>query len=138
YDGKPAIVDAGVGTYTAKTFSSQRYEIWTMQSLFHNLPVVNDTGQKEGNKYAADTANFVDKDGVAKFNVEITGAYPKSAEVEYWNRTYILDRKEPHFSIIDDFNLKQISGQTSLNFLSSCKIKKVSDGEAEIIGNGFK
>src|SRR5699024_10175363 len=41
YDGKPAIVDAGVGTYTAKTFSSQRYEIWTMQSLFHNLPVVN-------------------------------------------------------------------------------------------------
>ncbi len=31
-DGRPLLVDAGVGEYTAKTFSPQRYEIWTMQS----------------------------------------------------------------------------------------------------------
>ena len=31
-DGKPLIVDAGVETYRRKTFSPQRYEIWTMQS----------------------------------------------------------------------------------------------------------
>ena len=37
-DGKPFIIDLGVGTYTQKTFSDKRYEIWTMQSQFHNLP----------------------------------------------------------------------------------------------------
>jgi hypothetical protein len=37
-DGKPLIIDLGVETYTKKTFSEDRYEIWTMQSQFHNLP----------------------------------------------------------------------------------------------------
>ncbi len=37
-DGKPLIIDLGVGTYTARTFSKKRYEIWTMQSQFHNVP----------------------------------------------------------------------------------------------------
>ena len=37
-DGKPLIIDLGVETYTRKTFSADRYEIWTMQSQFHNLP----------------------------------------------------------------------------------------------------
>ena len=42
YDGKPVIIDVGVETYTKKTFSSQRYEIWTMQSQYHNLPTINE------------------------------------------------------------------------------------------------
>jgi hypothetical protein len=29
-DGMPAIIDVGVETYTSKTFSPQRYDIWTM------------------------------------------------------------------------------------------------------------
>ena len=37
-DGLPLIIDLGVETYTKKTFSGDRYEIWTMQSQFHNLP----------------------------------------------------------------------------------------------------
>ena len=37
-EGKPFIIDLGVGTYTQKTFSDKRYELWTMQSQFHNVP----------------------------------------------------------------------------------------------------
>ena len=37
-DGQPLFIDIGVESYTRKTFSPQRYEIWTMQSQFHNLP----------------------------------------------------------------------------------------------------
>ncbi|MCX6624562.1 MAG: heparinase II/III family protein, partial [Acidobacteria bacterium] len=40
-DGKPVIIDIGVETYSAKTFSAQRYDIWTMQSAWHNLPTVD-------------------------------------------------------------------------------------------------
>lgn len=37
-DGQPLIIDIGVETYQKKTFSPQRYDIWTMQSQYHNLP----------------------------------------------------------------------------------------------------
>ncbi|MBN1985680.1 MAG: heparinase II/III family protein, partial [Prolixibacteraceae bacterium] len=48
FDGKPCLVDIGRETYTAKTFSNRRYEIWTMQSQYHNLPKINGVDQKEG------------------------------------------------------------------------------------------
>ena len=35
-EGKPFLIDLGVETYTKKTFSKDRYEIWTMQSAYHN------------------------------------------------------------------------------------------------------
>ncbi len=38
--GQPVIIDVGVETYTAKTFSGSRYDIWTMQSAYHNLPTI--------------------------------------------------------------------------------------------------
>lgn len=37
-DGNPLFVDIGVETYQKKTFSPDRYAIWTMQSQYHNLP----------------------------------------------------------------------------------------------------
>jgi hypothetical protein len=37
-DGQPPIIDVGVETYSTKTFSASRYDIWTMQSGYHNLP----------------------------------------------------------------------------------------------------
>ena len=46
-DGKPFVIDLGVGTYTQKTFSDKRYEIWTMQSQFHNLPTFVENGTFE-------------------------------------------------------------------------------------------
>ena len=56
-DGKPLLIDIGVETYSKKTFSPQRYEIWTMQSAWHNLPQFIADGavydQKDGAAYAA-------------------------------------------------------------------------------------
>ncbi|RKM57997.1 heparinase [Butyrivibrio sp. X503] len=57
-DGKPFVIDLGVGTYTEKTFSERRYEIWTMQSKYHNLPTFTDESgaeimQKPGAEYVA-------------------------------------------------------------------------------------
>ncbi len=46
-DGMPILINPGVEFYTAKTFSAARYEIWTMQSSYHNLPEINGFMQKE-------------------------------------------------------------------------------------------
>src|SRR6185437_533365 len=50
-DGDPIVIDVGVGAYTAKTFSSDRYSIWTMQSAYHNLPTVGGVMQHAGDTY---------------------------------------------------------------------------------------
>jgi len=54
------VIDLGVGTYTQKTFSDRRYEIWTMQSQFHNLPTfIDEMGNIDelGNDAAKDVYN---------------------------------------------------------------------------------
>ena len=82
YDEKPVFIDSGAEAYCAKTFSDQRYEIWTMQSDYHNLPKINGVSQKNGEEYKADFFDL--KDG--EFICQIQGAYPKDACVNLWER----------------------------------------------------
>jgi Heparinase II/III-like protein len=82
----------GVETYTAKTFSPDRYSIWTMQSGYHNLPTVNDVSQKEGRKYAAKDVSYHVTDAKAALSMDIAGAYPQEAGIQSWRRTLTLER----------------------------------------------
>ncbi|MDH4196348.1 MAG: heparinase II/III-family protein [Candidatus Aminicenantes bacterium] len=91
-DGWPAIIDVGVETYTAKTFSSRRYEIWTMQSAYHNLPTVNGVMQKSGREFKARDVSYAADDDQAAFSLDIAGAYPEEARVRSWVRTVALNR----------------------------------------------
>ena len=52
-EGKPVLIGVGAGTYTAKNSSPQRYDIWTMQSAYHNLPTLDSVMQGYGGEYAA-------------------------------------------------------------------------------------
>lgn len=51
----PIFVDAGPLTYSQKTFSDKRYEIWTMQSGYHNLPTIDGYDEINGKQYGADS-----------------------------------------------------------------------------------
>jgi hypothetical protein len=86
-DGKPFLIDVGVGTYTAKTFSPRRYEIWTMQSAFHNLPTFGSVMQKDGEAFAARDADVELSDDFAAISMDIAGAYPPEAAVRSYRRT---------------------------------------------------
>lgn len=76
-DGEPLILDSGCGQYTKKTFSSKRYEIWTMRSEYHNLPTVNGVSQKNGGQFKASDISY-SKDGHS-ISMDIAGAYPPEA-----------------------------------------------------------
>ena len=52
-DGEPVIVDAGNMTYTAKTFSDERYTLWNVRSAYHNLPMIGGCEQQPGRAFAA-------------------------------------------------------------------------------------
>lgn len=90
FDKKPVLIDAGVGVYTRKTFSAQRYEIWSMQSCWHNCPEVNGAAQCAGKTYAA--GNFSLEDG--GIGVAFAGAYPKAAGIVQLKRRIIPTEEE--------------------------------------------
>lgn len=136
YDGKPCLVDAGVGTYTAKTFSPQRYEIWTMQSQYHNLPRINGVDQKDGIEYKALNSRFNSTRSYVEFSADIAGAYPEAAKVRSWIRSYRLNRGK-NFIITDEYDLITNQGNSSLNFLTSCEITVVKPGEIRLVGSDF-
>ncbi len=82
YDNKPVFIDAGVEKYSAKTFGEHRYELWTMQSDYHNLPKINGFSQPHGCQYRADAFYVTDNQIIC----EIQSAYPKEAGVRLWRR----------------------------------------------------
>lgn len=58
-DGKPGLIDVGVATYSAKTFSKERYNLWYMQSQWHNVPTINSYMQPPGAQYKAQKVIFI-------------------------------------------------------------------------------
>jgi hypothetical protein len=116
-DGKPVLVDVGVETYTAKTFSDRRYEIWTMQSAFHNLPTINGVMQKEGREFGARDVYYKADEKSALFSLDIAAAYPKEAEVKSWKRTIILERGE-RVVVKDGYVLDEVKKDLRLSLMS--------------------
>ena len=136
YNGQPVLIDVGVGTYTRKTFSSRRYEIWTMQSGYHNLPVINGIEQKEGKQYTAGESNFSSSSSKAVFNVEIAGAYPEDAKVKSWKRQYSLFRGKK-LRIEDIFSLEENNGKTRLHFMTDKECVIVKPGIIHLKNDDF-
>jgi hypothetical protein len=132
-DATPMFIDAGVGTYTRQTFSSERYSIWTMQSNYHNLPLINAMPQQFGAQYRAKGVAFnAEKQKLA---LDISGAYSKDAEATRWVRTYTL---APSGGLIieDDFTLAATKAPNQVNFLTWGKPDVSKAGEVIVEKEG--
>lgn len=137
FNGKPCLVDVGRETYTAKTFSSRRYEIWTMQSQYHNLPKINGVDQKEGRNFVATNSTFTADAKKAVFSTDISKAYPEAAAVKKWVRSYSLERGKK-FTIQDNWELSTVANEaTTLNFVTSCTVSEKAPGVLTLSGDGF-
>lgn len=126
HNGIPILIDAGVEAYTRKTFSAERYTIWTMQSCYHNVPTINGVDQKNGRKFHAKNVVFEDSGTSVRFSVDIAKAYPAEADVRFWERTYLLNRAS-EFVIEDCWKIGKTKGNTILNFMTVCDVEVVGD-----------
>ncbi|HBL74828.1 MAG: heparinase [Bacteroidetes bacterium GWF2_42_66] len=104
YNGFPLIIDVGSGTYTAKTFSPRRYEIWSNRSDYHNLPTINGFSQKEGPQYKAAQVSFTSNSSFAQLSLNLAKAYPAEAGIIGLERTIRLNRGK-NVEITDLVNL---------------------------------
>jgi hypothetical protein len=134
HDGKPVLIDVGVETYTAKTFSSQRYEIWTMQSAYHNLPTIGGVMQRDGREFQARDVRHRADSGAAELSLDIAKAYPPETGLESWRRTLRLDRARNEVSIADACALTRDAAQITLTLMTPCKVRVAAPGELELDG----
>jgi len=124
-DNKPFIIDAGVGTYTRQTFSNERYNIWTMQSDYHNLPMANGFAQSFGAQYRSKDATF---DSISHtFSLDIANAYTPEAGIKKWELVYKMD-KSGKLDIKENFDMAMLKGNNKLHFLSAVPVERIAPG----------
>ena len=127
-DNEPLLIDPAVGEYTAKTFGKDRYDIWTMQSQYHNLPQINGTDQKDGKEYAAKLVSH--KDGL--LCLDIAKAYPEEAAVKTWKRT--VSPMKSSISVTEDYELSAVKAPTRLMFITTVKPEMAQGGGSVQLG----
>jgi hypothetical protein len=118
-DGEPVLIDAGVGVYTRQTFGPDRYQIWTMQSAYHNLPLVNGHQQAPGREHRARDVQCGIGDDATWLRMDIGPAYPPAAGVRRWLRTLRLERAgDGQVLLQDEYDLEHEPGDLALHLLS--------------------
>lgn len=118
--GQPVIIDAGLGTYTAKTFSKDRYQLWYNSSAYHNLPVINGYQQKDGRQYAARGVIYRQQKDSTILQMDIAPAYPPEAAVQQWQRHIALLRRQNEVTVTDDFTLGRSDKPLTQTFMTIC------------------
>lgn len=130
-NGLPILADIGVETYTQKTFSPRRYEIWTMQSGYHNLPTICGTDQKDGEEYCAKNV-VADLTGAEpSISMELAAAYPDAGS-SVPDLTYVRKvtlKKSSNTVVLEDHTN---ANDIILNFITYEKPDILSTGEISI------
>ena len=130
-NGQPILVDIGVETYTQKTFSPRRYEIWTMQSGYHNLPTICDTDQKDGKEYRAKNVVTELTGTKPSISMELAAAYPSAQSIVpglTYSRKVTLAKSSDTVVLEDHTNADDVI----LNFITYEKPVVLSAGEIAI------
>ena len=90
-DGRPLFIDVGVESYTKKTFSPKRYEIWTMQSRYHNLPTFGGVMERDGKQFGAGQVEYELGREKSWISMELIGAY-ETCFVSSYRRRACLEK----------------------------------------------
>ena len=137
-NNEPFIIDAGRGTYTAKTFSNQRYELWNNQSQYHNLPTINGIGEHEGKDFAAKDVVNINTTKEYKLVMDIAGAYPKEVGVVSWKRTNSLLKDKEEVSVVDEYVLDKQPNSLQQSFMTVTRVDLSQKGKVIFIGEKDK
>lgn len=126
-DGQPLFIDVGVESYTKKTFSPWRYEIWTMQSRYHNLPTFGDVMEKDGEEYGARDVKYGLGEEMSWISMELADAYPKCRVASYIRTAWL--EKGDHIRITDRWKGDEEAQNVVLSLMTYEKpvIKKEGD-----------
>lgn len=135
-DGAELITDPGAPTYTAKTFTNQRYEILFCNSLGHSVPVIEGRQQGEGKEFVGTmAAEGLGGRGDKAIVMELAGAYP-AGTVESLRRELKVDYKRNGLTIVDAFRFAGEPGEVVEAFITYQPVRVERGGKTVKIGKG--
>ena len=137
-NNEPFIIDVGRGTYTAKTFSSHRYELWNNQSQYHNLPIINGMGEHEGKEFTAKDVVNTTTPKEDKLIMDIAGTYPKETGVVSWKRTNSLLKEKEEISVVDEYVFEKKPTSLQQTFMTIAKVDLTQKGKVVFVGDKDK
>lgn len=129
HDDKPIFIDAGVGAYTRRTFSGERYTIWSMCSDYHNCATFNGVAEKNGPQYCSRNTVYDPQSG--KMTLDLKSAYPEEADIESYTRSAELT--EGTVKVVDKVALKN-NGSVMFSYIVRVKPEQVGEGYFKIEG----
>ena len=107
WNGRILTGDPGGEWYTARTFSSRRYESKYLSSYGHPVPRVNGCLQAAGGKYRAKIVSTDFSDDRDEIVFDLMGAYPSEAKIAKLTRTLVFDRRAPAVTVTDAVELRE-------------------------------
>ncbi len=135
FDNTPLLIDPSCGTYTKQTFSKDRYKIWTMQSAWHNLPVINSYEQIGEYSEGGGAHNKADTFVLNGKTTEIcfAKAYPENAGIKKLSRS--ISATTTGIEITDIFSFENSKNTVSEHFITPFEVE-IANNKA-IIGKRF-
>ncbi|GAA4415668.1 heparinase II/III family protein [Georgenia halophila] len=138
-DGVPVLVDPGRPTYTRQTFGPDRYDLWPMQSRWHNVPLIRGSAQQVGAHHAARDVVRIGDGGAVGLELDLAAAYGRT-DVRGWRRRAVLDRGGSGVVVTDTWDLDRAadcgegdrSGATRLHWMIAGTVHLTAPGRAEI------
>lgn len=97
----PLLLDPGAEVYTARTFSSRRYDSNVLNSFGHAVPVVAGKHQQTGSKARGVILNQQFTDGADMLVLDISSAYDVP-ELKKLERTFVYSRSGPGSLTVKD------------------------------------
>lgn len=119
-NGYPVIIDVGSGTYTARTFSRDRYKLWFNTSPYHNLPTINGDGQQGGKKFAATDVKYQQEKKYSQLSMDIAKSYPAETGVKSWLREVKMNKAKDLIEVKDQYTINKKPENLTQSFMTVC------------------
>jgi hypothetical protein len=127
-DGRPIAVDPGGETYTARTFSTRRYESRLLASYGHSVPVINGAGQATGRAHAATVRSTSFSDQADTVVLDLADAYA-APTLRSLVRRVSLSRGAEAAVVIQDEPVFSVPGTYGTALITLGTFERVAPGE---------
>jgi len=125
-DGAPVFMDLGSGTYTRRTFSGQRYQIWALQSGYHNVAAVNGKDQPASGSARSSEECWNAETG--ELSMELKAAYPGTGLFSYRRSAVLADGQ---ILVTDEPELSE-NGYIEYNYVCKDAPSQVEPGKIQV------